>query len=382
LRILIISDGPNIMTGYGQIARQFGKYLSKAGAEVAFGSLQQMGAETYVRIDGDKYAPVYSCHGGQAPYVERTMMEYSPDVAVHIRDPVALTPQYFPGAYRMKPVASRYGCRVIHWAPVMGEMPTDVVRALYEDSDLVLAPTKYAYQIYLYSGLPANLMEVLNWGVDPEIYYPDEGDRDLIGASPDSFLIGTVGVHDRGHKNYPLLMRVVSELVKRGHRVELYMHTASGAFHLEHYSETLGIKGRVIRPSLYIKDWGVRDDLMRRIYCTLDCYASLSSAEGFNMPANEAAFCRRPIVLSGHPVHRELLDGLACIVKSEPVVPDNMYMTYLADVGDAVSKIEAIIKDGWAVDEERWREHVKRLSWQTIVGRFLEIVRTRLGVRA
>jgi glycosyltransferase involved in cell wall biosynthesis len=381
MRVLIISDGPNIMTGYGQIARGFGKYLARSGVDIAFGSLQQMGGELYARLDGDRYATVYSCYGGQAPYVERAIAEYSPDLVVHIRDPVALTQQYFPGAYRLKPVASRYNCRVIHWAPVMGEVPADVVRALAEDSDLVLAPTRYAYGIYLYGGLPSNLMETLYWGVDHEIYYPDEGDRELIGASADSFLMGTVGVHDRSHKNYPLVMKVVSELVRRGHKVELYMHTASGSFHLEHYSETFGIKGRVIRPRIYLKDWGVSDALMRRIYCTLDCYISLSSAEGFNMPANEAAFCRRPVVLSDHPVHREIMGDLTLLVKSEPVVPDNMYMTYLADTSDAASKIEGLIRDGWSPDEDKIQAHVKKLSWPTIVEKFLQIVRGRFGLK-
>jgi hypothetical protein len=75
------------------------------------------------------------------------------------------------------------------------------------------------------------------------------------------------------------------------------------------------------------------------------------------------------------------MGDLALLVKSEPVVPDNMYMTYLADTFDAASKIEGLIRDGWSPDEDKIQVHVKKLSWPTIVEKFLQIVRGRFGLK-
>jgi len=43
MRILIAADGPNITSGYGNIARNLGKQYSKKGHDVAFLSFQLLG---------------------------------------------------------------------------------------------------------------------------------------------------------------------------------------------------------------------------------------------------------------------------------------------------------------------------------------------------
>ena len=43
MRILIVADGPNITSGYGNIARNLGKQYSKKGHDIAFLSFQLLG---------------------------------------------------------------------------------------------------------------------------------------------------------------------------------------------------------------------------------------------------------------------------------------------------------------------------------------------------
>lgn len=374
MRLLIASDGPNITTGYGQIARQLAKYLMRAGGfEVAFASLQQMGDMTYVRVDGE-YVPVYSLYGGQQPYLERVLSEFRADVLIHIRDPVVLVPHLFAGSYRLKPVAAKHGCKVIHWAPLMGEPPADVIRALTEDADFLLAPTQWAYEMYLFGGFPSNRMATVWWGVDTEVYYPEPHSKAEIGADPNRFLIGTVGVHDRREKFYPIILRAMSKLVKK-YDVELFLHSGDGAFHFPHIAEQLGLRGRIIRPQIYIKDWGVPEPAMRALYNALDCYVTASGAEGFNMPVNEALCCRIPVVASAHPVHMEVMGNLALYAKAEPIVPNTFYFDYLTDPDDLAAKIETVIEGRWMIAEEEWRAYVDRIKWPSRVEELIAVFR-------
>lgn len=380
MRLLIVSDGPNITTGYGNIAKSFAKYLlRRGGVEVAFGSLQQLGGPLYAKINRE-CVPVYSCYGGQPPYLERTLMDFKPDLLLHVRDPVVLSPACFQGSYRLRPVASKYGCKVIHWAPIMGEPPAEVVQALSEDSDLVLCPTEWGFNLLLFGGMPSNRMEVLGWGVDVEVFYPDSGDKSIFGVPSDRIVIGTVGVHDRREKNYPLLMKAASILLKK-YDLDVYLHTGSGAISIEHYAEILGLKGRILRPRIYIKDWGYPEDVMRKIYCSLDCYVSASGAEGFNMPVNEALCCRTPVVASAHPVHAEVAGGLALLADAKPLIPNAFHLDYAVDPEDLAKKIELVISGEYSIDSQAWREYVERIRWEAKVEKFAEIIAKKLGVR-
>ena len=380
MKVLIISDGPNITTGYGNIAKQFAKYLlRRGGVEIAFGSLQQLGSPLYIKVDSE-YLTVYSCHGGQQPYLEKALIDFRPDFLIHIRDPIVLSQPHFYGSYRLKPVASQYNCKVIHWAPVMGNLPIEIIQALSDDSDLVLCPTEWGFNLLLFGGFPSNRMRVLRWGIDTEVFYPDSGDKGIFGIPNSRMVIGTVGVHDRREKNYPLLMKAVSILLKK-YDLDLYIHSSSGAVSLEQYAEILGLKGRVLKPKIYIKDWGYPEDLMRKIYCSLDCYVSASGAEGFNIPINEALCCMTPTVASAHPVHVEVAGKLALLAEAKPLMPDLFHFNYIVDPDDLAKKVEKVINGEYIIDEQAWKEYVDWIRWESQVNRFAEIINEMFGMR-
>jgi len=374
MKILIISDSPNITTGYGVIAYGFGKYLSRAGFEVAFGALQQMGMPTKIEIDG-KLFDIYSCYGGQTQYIEKTVEEARPDIAIHIRDPVVLTPALFIPSYRLKPTLARHGVKVIHWAPVMGEPPQEVVLSLIEDSDLLLAPTEWAYNLYLYHGFPSSRMEILRWGVDTEVYKPlqlSRNDRALFNLSTDRFVVMAAGVHDRIHKAYPILMKAVSMLAKK-YDVELYLHTGVGAFKLDHYVDMLGLRGRVVIPAIYIKDWGIPFEEMVKLYNLVDVVCSPSALEGANMILCEALACGRPIVASELPVHVEMTmnSGLyAPIIAEMPDITCFMQVTTAEKIAEQLEKVI----DGWRPKPEFIEDYRRWISWETRVKEFIEIL--------
>ncbi|MEM4154984.1 MAG: glycosyltransferase family 4 protein [Candidatus Caldarchaeum sp.] len=374
MRILLLSDGPQITTGYGIIARNFGKYLRRKGFEVFFGSLQNLGEPLYIQVDGS-YVPVYSCYGGQQPYMEKALRETTPDIVIHVRDPVVLQAGYFSSPYRLKPVCSKYGAKTVHWAPIMGEPHPDIVKALQEDSDLVLMPTEWSYNICLFSGLPANRMAMLRWGVDTEVYKPLPPElmpsREEMGFTEGRFMIMSASVHDRIHKAHPILMKAVSILLKK-YDVELYLHTGSGAFHLQHYAEILGLKGRVIIPSIYLKDWGVPAETMNKIYNVADVVVSASTLEGANMVICEGLACGKPIVASKLPVHVEMTQDRGLYSDIVAYMPETFHFTMVTTAEMIAAKIEQVI-EGWrpsgVEDYRKW------ISWENRVNEFEEVLK-------
>ena len=62
----------------------------------------------------------------------------------------------------------------------------------------------------------------------------------------------------------------------------------------------------------------VSDETLACLYSGATCVVLPSLAEGFGLPAVEAAACGAPLVLSDLPAHRETLDGAALFVRSRP----------------------------------------------------------------
>lgn len=72
--------------------------------------------------------------------------------------------------------------------------------------------------------------------------------------------------------------------------------------------ERLGLSGRVHLPGY------VSDETLACLYSGAHAMVNLSLAEGFGLPAVEAAACGAPVVLSDIPPYRETLDGAAIFV--------------------------------------------------------------------
>lgn len=72
--------------------------------------------------------------------------------------------------------------------------------------------------------------------------------------------------------------------------------------------ERLSLSDRVLLPGF------VSDEALAALYSTATAVVIPSLAEGFGLPAVEAAACEAPLVLSDIPAHRETLDGAALFV--------------------------------------------------------------------
>lgn len=96
----------------------------------------------------------------------------------------------------------------------------------------------------------------------------------------------------------------------------------------------------------------VSDETLACLYSGATCVVLPSLAEGFGLPAVEAAACGAPLVLSDLPAHRETLDGAALFVRPTDV---DGFAAALGRVLDDESERDVLAR--------RAQEAVAHLSW-------------------
>ena len=136
------------------------------------------------------------------------------------------------------------------------------------------------------------------------------------GLQPgEPFLLFAGGISP--HKNLAVLLGAVAllhsqgrpgpRLVVVGDLDDEYFLSAAGAVR-DRVSE-LGLSDRVLLPGF------ISDEALAALYSTATAVVNPSLAEGYGLPAVEAAACGAPLVLSDLPAHREALDGAALFVR-------------------------------------------------------------------
>ncbi len=127
-------------------------------------------------------------------------------------------------------------------------------------------------------------------------------------APTSSFTIATVGLIDM--KNPFTVLKAFRACDARGSRL-VYIGDGHLRPALEREVETAGLQGEVETPGLI-----ERDRVFER-FVEADLFVSASWGEGLPVAVLEAMACRRPVVLSDIPPHRELAEGVDFI----PLVP-------------------------------------------------------------
>jgi alpha-1,3-rhamnosyl/mannosyltransferase len=174
-----------------------------------------------------------------------------------------------------------------------------------------------------------------------------------LGLEPGQFLVMAGGISP--HKNlgrlvaaYELLLagqRELPPLVLVGELESDPFLSAAGE--ISRMIQARSLAGRVLLPGY------VEDETLACLYGGASAVVVPSLAEGFGLPAVEAAACGAAVVLSDIPAHRETLDGAAEFVSPE-------------DVSDIARGIARVLDDpaGAHVLGERARTAVSSLSWE------------------
>jgi len=141
-----------------------------------------------------------------------------------------------------------------------------------------------------------------------------------LGLHPQSYFLFAGGISP--HKNLETLLAAYSKLRLARDVVpplvlvgdlddESYL---SATDRVRRQIATLGLAEHVRLPGF------VSDESLACLYTGASCVVLPSLAEGFGLPAVEAAACGAPLVVSDLPAHRETLDGAALFVQPTDVV--------------------------------------------------------------
>jgi len=171
-----------------------------------------------------------------------------------------------------------------------------------------------------------------------------------IGFESEPYLLYAGGISP--HKSVETLVDAYAGLERDGLRLVLV-----GAFEDAYLSAAGSIRSRIAELGLgneVILPGYVTDEMLACLYSGATAFVSPSLAEGFGLPAVEAAACGAPVVLSDIPAHRETLGDAAIFFP--PRDPGRLTEQLQELLGSAV------LRRSYA---ERGQRHVARYSWDS-----------------
>jgi glycosyltransferase involved in cell wall biosynthesis len=149
---------------------------------------------------------------------------------------------------------------------------------------------------------------------DTEVFCPGDPEpfRSTVpGVSPDTFLIGIVGLNRGRRKAFAEQLEAFARFHARHPDSFLALHTAPGgpapALNLHGLCAQLGITGAVSFPDSYLYDTGqISNAQMAAWYRGLDVLSATSFGEGFGLGPLEAQACGTPAIVTDASAQSEL----------------------------------------------------------------------------
>jgi glycosyltransferase involved in cell wall biosynthesis len=216
--------------------------------------------------------------------------------------------------------------------------------------------------------IPAERLPVVFEAPDPAFHRRRDGDvaralREVGLDARSQPLLYSGGISP--HKNVQTLLDAYAALAGAGTEVpplvivgdletEVYVSAAGS---IRRRIADLGLGERVVLPGF------VPDETLAGLYSAATAVVIPSLAEGFGLPAVEAAACGAPVVLSDIPAHRETLGEDALFFPPR-------------DAGVLAERIQQLLASDWLRRSlaERSRKRVARYSWEASAGALRELL--------
>lgn len=347
MRIGIWSDMLNATTGYGENSRYLLKGLQARGHDVFELSLQWQGSP--IVVEG---IPVYSGHPDLLGSTIRRMEK--PDIVVHIRDSWLMIDRFAIGKpYHPHKILSELGVKFVQYFPVQSiPAPVELANAVTSEGDFAIVHANCQKKTLVDQGAPADKIEVLHHGVDPDLFHPWPGNYETYGVPEDKKTILVVGSNTE-RKNLPGAFLVLKELLKKKIDINLYLHTQlNGYFALDSHIRALGLanSNRIYRSltneSPNVTLWGDDEQTYVNMFRCAKVYLSMSWSEGFGVPHLQALTSGLPTIITDTPIHRELFSDFgARFIRSTQSIATSWGYEWLADVDSAALLVEAALKE-------------------------------------
>ncbi len=365
-RILWSSVTPTIESGYARVSREVVTRLINKGYDIIYHGYQTMGK--IHTIDGkirmlDCGGPEYGMN-----VLGRYFEQYNRDILITLYDLWA-----FFGKIEKVNAA---------WVPYF---PIDAEPVSIPLSD----PLRYAYKRLCFSKFAERELKKVNigteliyHGVDTKVYKPMSKEEKLkirkkTGIPENAFMVGTNGANTWDRKDFPRVIRIFSEFVKKNNAKDalLYLHAnpdglEGRAYSLPELSKLYDITDQVKYAHQKNQLW---DSGLAKMYNSLDVYLSASRAEGCGLPILEAQSCGIPAIVPNNSAQPEWVEGHGWVVPcSDHIVTLTTPLHnkwYLMDVEKAVEALTEAYQNRelLAKYSKEAREAMLQYDWDKIV---------------
>lgn len=329
MKILIMTDSPNIPTGMGRLGRELSTRLRAMGHEIGYIGWWHPADFPQVPPPGVHLWVTNNSHHG-SDVLDGIVNRFQPDVLLTIGDFWHLWYISDPGICRTRRFFQWCSYIPVDGEPLNGGIPP-AIRAVIEDIDIPVAYTDYAKNAVLKSIFDKetrNRIRTIYHGVDTELFKPMNFEervklRDQYGIG-DKFLFLTVS-RNQSRKNIPELLRAwkqFSEIPEMRGKVCLWPHMYFNdpmGWKIDDLIDIIGLRNNSLmyyeqvahaQSELFL----LPDEELAKLYQIADAFILLSG-EGFGLPTFEAMASKIPCILLDYAASSELgADGRAELV--------------------------------------------------------------------
>ena len=302
MRIMLVSNAPFINSGYGITTANLAKMWREMGHEVAIFSVYGLEGAT-LQWDGFTVFGRSHAQWGQDS-IWSHCKKFGADVVITNAD------THFLGGY---------GSGYIPWVPICPVMEDPLVGMTKNSMDgayAIITISKYSQRVLKEGGINAHLIPL---PIATDFYHPIPKGvaREMIGITPDEFVIGTVGMNRGRRKGHDILLQAFHKFLGEVPRSRLMIHTdprQPDGVNLEDMVQEFGLGEKVGFPSPYDAFYGLPATHMLAFYNALDLAVYPSLNEGQCLPIWEGFSCGNIAVATNATALTEAMEGAQGVI--------------------------------------------------------------------